>query len=81
MYNFIGYIVNMGVFRVIEIYDKMSEKNISTIHLGISSHEILTLLVDLVLNFDDYPEELYDPYFLDERQVLILLDYIGKMIM
>ena len=64
--------------RAIEVYDKISEENIRTVYLNLTSRKILTLISDLVLNSDDSSEELFDPYILTEYQVDKLLDYVGR---
>ena len=60
------------------MYDKITEENILTVYLNITSLKILELLNDLVLNADDYPEEIYDPYILTKFQVVKLLYYADR---
>jgi hypothetical protein len=68
----------MKVNRVVEIYDKISEENVASVLLEMSSHDILNLLDDLMLNINDYPNELYDTYLLNKSQVLKLLNHMGR---
>lgn len=68
----------MKLERVIEEYEKKDDKHIARYVISLEANEILNLLDDLVLNEDDFPDEIYDPYFLTESQVKALLPFLNQ---
>ncbi|HMR19611.1 MAG TPA: hypothetical protein PKA53_09965 [Sphingobacterium sp.] len=66
----------MKLERVIEVYRKRDERNIGTYIINLDAEGILDTLQDLVLNDDDCPDEIYDPYTLTESQVKKLIPFL-----
>lgn len=66
----------MKLERVIEVYRKDDDSHIGTYIVDLDATGILNILVDLVLNDDDFPEEIYDPYYLTENQIKSLLPFM-----
>lgn len=64
--------------RVIEEFNNDDEKLNKEYILNISAGKILEVLDDLVLNEDDHPYEMYDPYDLTISQVERLKPYLEK---
>jgi ribosomal protein S15P/S13E len=68
----------MTLIRVIEEYRKNDDKHIGRYHLNINPETIIKVLDDLVLNKDDYENEIFDPYFLTESQIKKLLPFLEE---
>lgn len=68
----------MKLERVIEVYRKTDERNIDTYVINLDAKGILDVLEDLVLNADDCPDEIYDPYTLTEDQIKRLRPFLEK---
>ncbi|TJY66425.1 hypothetical protein FAZ19_05745 [Sphingobacterium alkalisoli] len=46
--------------------------------ISLDADGILNILDDLILNEDDFPDEIYDPYTLTESQVKKLIPFLDK---
>jgi type IV secretory pathway component VirB8 len=66
--------------RVVEEFNNEDEKLHKEYILNISTEKILEVLDDLVLNEDDYPNEIYDPYDLTISQIKRLQPFIEEPI-
>ena len=64
------------IIRVIEEYNKNQDFLHKKYILKITPKEIIKTLDDLTLNKDDYEDEIYDPYILDELQIQKLKPYL-----
>ncbi|TYR37428.1 hypothetical protein FXV77_05335 [Sphingobacterium phlebotomi] len=68
----------MKLERVIEVYRKKDECHINSYVINLDAEGILEVLDDLILNEDDWPEEIYDPYYLTESQVERLKPFLTE---
>ena len=59
----------MKLVRVIEEFSNENEKLHKEYKLNISSEKILKILDDLILNENDFPNEIYDPYDITIEQI------------
>lgn len=66
----------MNLLRVIEEYRKCDNKHIGRYTLKIDAKTITHVLSDLVLNEDDYEDEIFDPYILSKYQVEKLYPFL-----
>jgi hypothetical protein len=70
----------MKLVRVIEEFRKEDDCLVKEYLLNISSEKILATLDDLVLNDDDYTDEIYDCYFLSEDQLKKISPFLTEEI-
>ncbi|WP_187478098.1 hypothetical protein [Amniculibacterium sp. G2-70] len=68
----------MTLVRVIEEFNNTDEKLNKEYILNIAAEKILEVLDDLVLNEDDYPNEIYDPYDLTISQIEKLKPFLNE---
>ncbi|MDV7697042.1 hypothetical protein N6B72_08920 [Chryseobacterium soli] len=70
----------MKLVRVIEEFSKKEEILHKEYKLDITSKQIITELDDLILNEEDYEDEIYDPYNLTEVQVQKLKPFLKEFL-
>jgi hypothetical protein len=68
----------MKLLRVIEEFRNEDEKLQQEYILNITTEKILEILDDLILNEDDLPNEIYDPYDLTISQVEKLKPFLEE---
>lgn len=68
----------MVLVRAIEEFNNSDEKLNKEYILNITPEKILEVLDDLVLNEDDYPNEIYDTYDLTLPQIEKLKPFLNK---
>ncbi|WP_413533408.1 hypothetical protein [Empedobacter brevis] len=66
------------LIRYIEEFNNSDDRLHHEYELEISVEQILTELDDLILNKDDYPNEIYDPYLLTNLQVEKLKSFLKQ---
>ncbi|WP_326981913.1 hypothetical protein VUJ46_16995 [Chryseobacterium sp. MYb264] len=70
----------MKLVRVIEEFSKKEEILHREYKLEITSTQLLTELDDLILNDEDYEDEIYDQYNLTEQQVQKLKPFLKEFL-
>lgn len=70
----------MKLVRVIEEFSNENEKLHKEYILNISTEKLLKILDDLVLNEEDYPNEIYDPYDITIEQIERLKPFLEEPI-
>lgn len=70
----------MKIVRVIEEFRKDDDYLVKEYILNIDPEKILATLDDLVLSDDDYPDEIYDNYFLSKSQLKKLVPFMTEEI-
>ena len=68
----------MKLVRVIEEFSNENEKLHKEYILNIRSEKILIILDDLILNENDYPNEIYDPYDITIDQIERLKPFLEE---
>lgn len=68
----------MKLIRVIEEYRKLDGKHIGRYYLNIDAKTITMVLEDLILNENDYEDEVFDPYMLTENQMKKIYPFLKE---
>lgn len=68
----------MKLIRVIEEFKNSDDSLNKEYQLNISAEKIVEILDDLILNQDDYPDEIYDPYLLNKSQIEKLIPHLKE---
>ena len=70
----------MNLIRVIEEFNNSDEKLNEEYVLDITPEIMLEILIDLVLNEDDYPYEVYDTYPISQDDIQKLKPFLKKQL-
>ncbi|WP_164126227.1 hypothetical protein [Sphingobacterium luzhongxinii] len=68
----------MKLERAIDVFRIKDKSHIGSYVLDLDAQGILQVLDDLVLNEDDFADEIYDPYTLTENQVKKLSPFLKE---